>query len=80
MLLALFGGLLGCAIGSLADGYTATSIVSGAMGGGKAIVLRMTVDLSTLALGMLLAVIMGFLGGLIPSLSAMRLTALEALR
>jgi putative ABC transport system permease protein len=40
----------------------------------------MTVDFSTLALGMLLSIVMGFIGGLIPSLSAMRLTALEALR
>ncbi|MBM4074137.1 MAG: ABC transporter permease, partial [Planctomycetes bacterium] len=80
MLLALFGGILGCAIGMLADGFTATSIVSGANGGGKSIVLRMTVDFSTLALGMFLALTMGFLGGLIPSVSAMRLTPLEALK
>lgn len=78
--LAILGGLLGCAIGSLADGVTASSVISGAQGGGKFIVLRMTVDFSTLALGMLLAIVMGFIGGLIPSLSAMRLTALEALR
>lgn len=78
--LAIFGGLIGCAIGSLADGWTASSVVSGGQGGGKFIVLRMTVDFSTLALGMLLSILMGFLGGLIPSLSAMRLTALEALR
>jgi ABC-type lipoprotein release transport system permease subunit len=80
MALAILGGLLGCAIGYLADGVTASSVVSGGPGGGKFIVLRMTVDLSTMALGMLLAIVMGFLGGLIPSLSAMRLTALEALR
>ena len=78
--LAIIGGLIGCALGSLVDGLTASSVISGAQGGGKFISLRMTVDFSTLALGMLLAIIMGFLGGLIPSLSAMRLTALEALR
>jgi ABC-type antimicrobial peptide transport system permease subunit len=78
--LAILGGLLGCAIGSLADGATASSVISGGPGGGKFIVLRMTVDFSTLALGMLLSIVMGFIGGLIPSLSAMRLTALEALR
>jgi len=49
-------------------------------GGGKAVVLKLVVDLSTLAMGMCLGVAMGLLGGLIPSLSAMRLTALEALR
>ncbi len=79
--LAILGGLLGCAIGwLLADGATASSVISGGAGGGKFIVLRMTVDFSTLALGMLLSIVMGFIGGLIPSLSAMRLTALEALR
>lgn len=78
--LAILGGLIGCAFGSLVDGMTASSVVSGSQGGGKFIVLRMTVDFSTLALGMLLSVVMGFLGGLVPSLSAMRLTALEALR
>ena len=78
--LAIIGGLIGCALGSLCDGATASSVVSSGPGGGKFIVLRMTVDFSTLALGMLLAIHMGILGGLIPSLSAMRLTALEALR
>lgn len=80
VILAIIGGLIGCAIGSLIDGATASSIVSNAQGGGKFIVLRMTVDFSTLALGMFLAIVMGFLGGLLPSLSAMRLTALDALR
>jgi len=78
--LAILGGLIGCALGSLIDGTTASSVVANAQGGGKFIVLRMTVDMSTLALGMLLAIAMGILGGLLPSLSAMRLTALEALR
>lgn len=80
IMLAILGGLVGCAIGSLVDGWTANSVISGGQGGGKFISLRMTVDFSTLALGMLLSVVMGFIGGLIPSLSAMRLTALEALR
>jgi putative ABC transport system permease protein len=78
--LSIVGGLIGCAIGSLCDGLTASSIVSGAQGGGKSVVLRMTVDASTLAMGMLLSILMGIIGGLIPSVSAMRLTALEALR
>ncbi|MBS0203985.1 MAG: ABC transporter permease [Planctomycetes bacterium] len=78
--LAILGGLLGCALGSLADGWTASSVVSGGAGGGKFIVLRLTVDFSTIALGMLLSITMGFLGGLIPSVSAMRLTALQALQ
>lgn len=80
LVLALIGGLLGCALGSLADGWTANSVVSGSQGGGKFVVLTISVDLAVLSSGMLLALMMGFLGGLIPSLTAMRLTALEALR
>ena len=39
LVLALVGGLLGCALGSLADGWTATSIVCSGQGGGKSVVL-----------------------------------------
>jgi ABC-type antimicrobial peptide transport system permease subunit len=81
MVLALIGGAIGCAIGSLCDGFTANSIVTGGPGGGgKFVVLRLTVDPSTIAFGMMLALAMGFFGGLIPSVSAMRLSALKALR
>jgi putative ABC transport system permease protein len=82
LLIALVGGALGCALGYLADGLTATSIVSSATGGGggKFVVLRLTVDLQTLLLGLLLALGMGGLGGAIPALSAVRLKPLEALR
>ena len=81
MVLALIGGAIGCAVGSLCDGFTANSIVTGGPGGGgKFVVLRLTVDPSTIAAGMMLALAMGFFGGLIPSVSAMRLSALKALR
>jgi putative ABC transport system permease protein len=82
LLIALVGGLLGCAVGYLAaNGRTASSIVSsGAGGGGKSIVLQMVVDANTLALGMVFTLFMGGIGGLIPSLSAMRLKPLESLR
>jgi len=80
LVLALVGGLLGCAAGSLFDGAEANSVVSSSQGGGKFVVLKITVDLAVLSSGMLLALMMGFLGGLVPSLSAMRLTALDALR
>jgi ABC-type antimicrobial peptide transport system permease subunit len=80
MLLALVGGLLGCAIGLLADGWTATSVVSSGQGGGRLVVLKLTVDATVLCTGMLLALLMGLLGGLFPSLTAMRLSALDALR
>jgi ABC-type antimicrobial peptide transport system permease subunit len=80
LLLALLGGLVGCAFGYLADGWTVNSIVSSGQGGGKFVVLKMQVDAVVLSTGMLLALFMGFIGGLIPSLSAMRLSALDALR
>lgn len=80
MLLALFGGLLGCAVGSLCNGWTANSIVSSGPGGGKFVVLSLTVDASVLAIGMGQALWCGLLGGLLPSFSAMRLTALDAMK
>ncbi len=82
LLLAIIGGALGCAVGCLADGWTANSIVSGGPGGGggKFVVLKMQVDAGVLSTAMLLAITMGFFGGLLPSVSAMRLSALDALR
>lgn len=81
VLLALLGGLLGCAIGSLANGLSASSVISsGQGGGGKSIVLRLIVDGATLGVGMVFALVMGCLGGLIPALSAMRLRPLDAVR
>src|SRR5207245_1526475 len=79
--IALAGGLLGCAVGYLADGWTATSIVQGGQGGGgKSVVLRLVVDHEILMCGLLFTLVMGRLGGLIPALSAMRLRILESLR
>jgi putative ABC transport system permease protein len=80
LLIAMVGGALGCALGSLVDGWTATSIMSGGAGGGKFVVLRLSVDLQTLLLGFVLAQAMGLLGGFIPAFSAVRLKPLEALR
>lgn len=80
MLIALAGGLVGCALGSLANGWTASSIVSGGQGGGKSIVLKLVVDASILGTGLLFALVMGVLGGLLPAWSAMRLKPLESVR
>lgn len=80
LVLALIGGTIGCALSTLSHGMTANSVVSSGQGGGKLVVLTLTVDWSVLSSGMILAWLMGFVGGLIPSLSAMRLSALEALR
>jgi len=79
LFIALVGGVLGCALGYMANGLTATSIVSGG-GGGKSVVLKLVVDANILTGGILFALFMGAAGGLIPALSAMRLRPLESLR
>ena len=78
--IALVGGLIGAGLGTMADGWSATSIVSSTGGGGKTVVLKLVVDANTLAIGVLFAMIMGALGGVVPALSAMRLRPLESLR
>ena len=78
--LGLVGGLLGCAIGSLCDGWAVTSIVGSHAGGAKFVVLQLAVTANTWILGLLLSLAMGVLGGLLPAISAMRLRPLEALR
>jgi len=80
LFIAMLGGLMGCILGSLADGYTAQSILSSGPGGGKAVVLKITVDTNVLICGMLFTLVMGRLGGLLPALSGMRLGILESLR
>jgi ABC-type antimicrobial peptide transport system permease subunit len=81
LVIALVGGVLGCALGYLANGWTATSIVSGGQGGfGKTVVLKLVVDANTLAAGLVVTLFMGVLGGLVPSLTAMRLRPLESLK
>lgn len=79
LVIALVGGLLGCVLGSVTDGWTATSMVAG-QGGGKSVVLQLAVSPNIIARGILLTLVMGLLGGLLPALSAMRLKPLEALR
>jgi ABC-type antimicrobial peptide transport system permease subunit len=80
LVLALVGGLIGCAVGLLADGWTANSIVSSGQGGGKFVVLKLIVDWQILASAMMLSLAMGALGGLIPALNTLRLRPLETLR
>jgi putative ABC transport system permease protein len=80
LVIALIGGLLGCALGSLADGVTASSVVTGHSGGGKFVVMELEVDAWVWAVGIFLTLLMGGIGGLAPALSAMRLRPLEALR
>jgi putative ABC transport system permease protein len=79
--IALAGGLVGCALGAMANGWSANSIVGSGMGGSpKSVALEMIVDANTVAAGLLFTLVMGALGGLLPALTAMRLRPLESLR
>ncbi len=80
MVIALLGGLLGCAVGSLANGWSVTSVVSSGLWAGKSIAMTLAVDVPIYARGILLTLATGLLGGLLPALNAMRLKPLEALR
>jgi ABC-type antimicrobial peptide transport system permease subunit len=80
LLLALIGGLLGCALGSLCNGLSATSQMSSGQGGGKSVMLKLVVDSRILASGLAFSLLMGCIGGLLPALSAIRLKALDSLR
>ncbi|MEI7684936.1 MAG: ABC transporter permease [Planctomycetota bacterium] len=79
--IGVIGGVLGVALGSLCNGVTVSSIVSsGPGGGGKSVVLQMTVDFALMMAGMLFALVMSAIGGFIPAIFAMRLRPLESLR
>ena len=73
-------GALGCAIGTLAHGWKAASIVGSGQGGGKFVVLEMVVSGDIIAVGLALSLAMGLLGGLLPSIWAMLVRPLESLR
>jgi putative ABC transport system permease protein len=78
--IAFVGGLLGCALGYIGNGFEATSNMSGGGGAPKGVALKMVVDYQTMAAGMLFTLVMGRLGGLVPALSAMRMEILDSLR
>ncbi len=81
LLIGIVGGLLGCLIGLSFHGVTATSIIaSGAGGGGKGVVLTMVVTVASFCTCMFFALMMGALGGILPSYNAMRLRPLESLK
>ncbi|QDU26942.1 putative ABC transporter permease YknZ [Anatilimnocola aggregata] len=78
--LAMLGGALGCALGTLADGYEVKSIIGGGQGGGKFVALDMAVSGDIIAAGMTVALVIGALGGLLPAISAMLVKPLYSLR
>jgi ABC-type lipoprotein release transport system permease subunit len=86
--IAIIGGLLGVVLILLAngfasafgDGITVTSNVSAGQGSGKTVVTKLVFGTDVLAGGILFTIVMGRLGGLLPSVGAMRLGILESLR
>jgi putative ABC transport system permease protein len=81
LVLALAGGLLGCAVGSLSHGWQAASVISrNEPGSSKFVVLEMAVSGDIIAVGLALSLAIGLFGGLIPSLRAMLVRPLESLR
>ncbi|MDA0658313.1 MAG: ABC transporter permease [Planctomycetota bacterium] len=80
ILISILGGILGCALGYLANGWTANSILSSGPGGGKFVVLRLVVDGGILGIGMLVSLSMGIVGGLLPAWSGMRKRPLESMK
>lgn len=82
LLIAVAGGAAGCLLCWLfVDGAAASSTISGGGGGGgKSFAITIRVNAEVVALGMLFAMMMGRLGGLVPALSAMRMSILDALK
>jgi ABC-type antimicrobial peptide transport system permease subunit len=80
MVMAAAGGLVGCALAFLADGWAASSVLSTGQGAGTIVVLRLNIDRQVLLAGMLIAMGMGLVGALPPAVTAARLRPLEAMR
>ncbi|ADB17629.1 protein of unknown function DUF214 [Pirellula staleyi DSM 6068] len=80
LVLALVGGASGCLMGCLAHGLKASSIVSSGPGGGKFVVLELVVSGDVIAVGLTATLVMGLLGGILPSIRAMFIRPLESLR
>ncbi len=81
LMLALLGGAIGCLLGVMVDGWSASSIISsGGGGGGRSVVFKLVVDGKILFGGLAFSLLMGNIGGLLPALSAMRVRPLESVR
>ena len=80
LMLALIGGTIGCLLGLMVDGWSASSIISSGQGGGKSVVFKLIVDRQIILGGLAFSLIMGNIGGLLPALSAMRVRPLESVR
>jgi len=81
MLLAILGGALGLGLGFLANGLEQTGVMnSGGGGGGKTIVFQISINAWVVSIAVGFTLLMGLLGGLLPSFTAMRMKVLDTLR
>lgn len=80
LLLALVGGALGLGLALLTNGIEQNGVMSSGRGAGKAVVFAIKIDAVIMAMAMGFTLVLGFLGGVIPALSAMRLKLLDSLR
>src|SRR5262245_7859597 len=88
LVIAIVGGLVGVLMvlfvdrvaSALWDGLTVTSTITAGQGGGKSVVTRLVFGFDVVTSGILFTIVMGRLGGLLPSVGAMRLGILESLR
>jgi ABC-type lipoprotein release transport system permease subunit len=81
LVLALAGGTLGCALGALVHGQQAASVISrNEPGSSKFVVLEMIVSGDIIAVGLAVALIIGLIGGILPSIWAMLVRPLESMR
>lgn len=81
LVIALAGGSLGCVLGSLAHGWQSASILSrNEPGSSKFVVLELVVSGDIIMAGLTVALVIGLVGGIIPSIRAMLVRPLESLR
>ncbi len=88
LVIAILGGLVGVFLVLILDavasalwgGLTVTSTITAGQGGGKTVVTKLAFGFDVVMSGILFTIVMGRLGGLLPSVGAMRLGILESLR
>ena len=71
---------MGLLIGYGFNGIEQTGVMSSGQGAGKTVVFSILIDARTILIGVGFTLIIGFIGGLLPAFSAMRLKLLDSLQ
>ena len=77
MLLALVGGILGCLVASLMNGFTAGTGQTQCL---SELAFAFKITPGIVLVGLIFAVLMGFAGGLLPAVRASQMPITKALR